>query len=59
MDLDLLLVKESDIQWLACLHLWGKIFNYSIINIHSQTEVSLDEEKYNFYDVLEKTWNPS
>ena len=34
----------------------GKIFNYTIINIHAPTEVSTEEEKESFYDLLQKTY---
>ena len=37
----------------------GKFFNYTIINVHAPTEVSAEEEKDSFYDLLHKTYEQS
>jgi hypothetical protein len=37
----------------------GKFFSYTIINVHTPTEVSAEEEKESFYDGLQKTYEES
>jgi hypothetical protein len=34
----------------------GKFYNYTITNVHTPTEVSTEEEKESFYDLLQKTY---
>jgi hypothetical protein len=41
------------------LRIKGKFFNYTIINVHAPTEVSAEEEKESFYDLLQKTYEES
>ena len=41
------------------LRIKGKFFNYTIINVHAPTEVSTEEEKESFYDLLQKTYDES
>ena len=41
------------------LRIKGKFFNYIIINVHAPTEVSTEEEKDSFYDLLQKTYEQS
>jgi len=41
------------------LRIKGKFFNYTIINVYAPTEVSTEEEKENFYDVLQETYDES
>jgi len=38
------------------LRLQGKFDNYIIMNVHAPTEVSTEEEKESFYDLLQKTY---
>jgi len=40
---------------ICTLRLKGKFYNYTIINVHTPTEVSTEEEKESFYDLLQKT----
>jgi len=41
------------------LRIKGKFFNYTIINVHAPTEVSAEEEKDSFCDLLQKTYEQS
>ena len=36
-----------------------QLYNYTIINVHAPTEVSAEEEKESFYDLLQKTHEES
>jgi hypothetical protein len=40
------------------LRLKGKFFNYPLINAHSPTAVSEIEEKEEFYETLERAYDP-
>jgi flavodoxin len=44
---------------ICTLRIKGKFYNYKIINIHTPTEVSTEEEKESFYDLLHKTYEQS
>ena len=44
---------------ICTLRIKGKFFNYAIINVHAPTEVSAEEEKESFYDLLQKTYEES
>ena len=44
---------------ICTLRIEGKFFNYTIINVHAPTEVSAEEEKESFYDLLLKTYEES
>ena len=48
-----------DFKAISTLRIKGKFFNYTIINVHTQTEVSAEEEKESFYDLLQKTYEKS
>jgi len=41
---------------ICTLRITGKFYNYTIINVHAPTEVSTEEEKESFYDLLQKTY---
>jgi hypothetical protein len=42
---------------ISCLHVRGKFFNCSIIHVHAPTEEKPEEEKEDFYEGLEKTYD--
>ena len=44
---------------ICTLRIKGKFFNYTIINVHAPTEVSSEEEKESFYDLLQKIYEKS
>jgi len=44
---------------ICTLRIKGKFFIYTIINVHAPTEVSTEEEKGSFYDILQKTYEES
>ena len=44
---------------ICTLRIKGKFFNYTIINVHTPMEVSAEEEKDSFYDLLQKTYEQS
>ena len=41
---------------ICTLRIKGKFYNYTIINVHAPKEVSTEEEKESFYDLLQKTY---
>jgi exonuclease III len=50
---------KADSSRICTLRIKGKFFNYTIINAHAPTDVSEEEGKDEFYDVLEKTYEES
>jgi hypothetical protein len=42
---------------ICCLHIKGKFFNCSLINIYASTEEKCEDEKEAFYTVLEETYD--
>ena len=42
---------------ICTLRIKGVFFNYTIINVHAPTEVSTEEGKESFYDLLQKTYD--
>jgi len=44
---------------ICTLRIKRKFFNYTIINVHAPREVSTEEEKESFYDLLQKTYEDS
>ena len=44
---------------ICTLRIKEKFFNYTLINVHAPMEVSAEEEKESFYDLLQKTYEES